>query len=522
MKGIAKAIVVEPSPVVRRSLGQMLRNRGLVVAECDSIGAALAYLAADNFDLLLANAVLPDGDGLEFLARDRTANAGRLRVAILEANAGDVPEGPGATLRKPFGEADVRALWESLKALRRAGGRPPAAAPAPADPVERLLRGDSMAMVQLRALVQTVARTDTTVLIQGESGTGKELIARALQMQSMRAKAPFVSVNCAALPESLVESELFGHERGSFTGALTRREGRFEMAHGGTILLDEVTEISPAVQAKLLRVLQERELERVGGSVPVKIDVRVIATTNRDLEVAVSQGQFRGDLYFRLNVVPIHVPPLRERGGDIRLLATTFLSQFREKHGRPPARLTPEAIGWLEGREWPGNVRELQNLIERVAIVCAEEEVEARHFEVMPRSLVAGRQEPVPVPRRLPAPAPAPPVLAAAPAPPPAPAPAPATPAPPAHRLPAPAAVGPSQFTPRPLEEVEREHILATLAHTRGNRNQAARLLDINIRTLRNKLAVYLGSPKADEPASSDDRSASDDAGETLPENPGP
>src|SRR5437763_6883118 len=214
------------------------------------------------------------------------------------------------------------------------------------------LLGHSPAIDKLRALIRKVARTQATVLIQGESGTGKELVARALYRQSPRATAPFIKVNCAAIPENLIESEFFGHEKGAFTGALNKREGRFELAHGGTILLDEVSEVSPQVQAKLLRVLQERELERVGGNRTIKVDVRVIATTNRNLEQSVEKKEFRQDLFFRLNVVPIQVPPLRERIEDVPYLADQFMQRMARKHGVRVAGISAECHGTLRAHSW--------------------------------------------------------------------------------------------------------------------------------------------------------------------------
>ena len=234
------------------------------------------------------------------------------------------------------------------------------------------LLGNSPAMQNLRALIRKVARTQATVLVQGESGTGKELVARALYRESSRASAPFIKVNCAAIPENLIESEFFGHERGAFTGALNKREGRFELAHGGTILLDEISEISPSVQAKLLRVLQERELERVGGNRTIKVDVRVIATTNRNLEHSVEKKEFRQDLFFRLNVVPVHVPPLRERAEDVPLLAEEFMRRFARKHGVHVKGFTDAAVRVMKNHNWPGNVRELQNVVERAVILCGD------------------------------------------------------------------------------------------------------------------------------------------------------
>jgi DNA-binding NtrC family response regulator len=332
------------------------------------------------------------------------------------------------------------------------------------------LIGNSQALENLRQLIRKVARTQATVLIAGESGTGKELVARALHRESPRAAAPFIKVNCAAVPENLIESEFFGHERGSFTGATSKREGRFELAHGGTILLDEISEISPQVQAKLLRVLQERELERVGGNRTIKVDVRVIATTNRRLEESVERKEFRQDLFFRLNVVPIHVPPLREHKEDVAFLAHQFMPRFARKHGARVHGISDSALAALDAHPWPGNVRELQNVIERAVILCGDSgllELEHLGFSRFGSGDLS-------------APASTPPAAAAASA-----SSAPAAPA----------------AEPGTLAEMEKRHILAALERTKQNRTHAARLLGISIRTLRNKLNEYGVKGKESESA---------------------
>lgn len=236
--------------------------------------------------------------------------------------------------------------------------------------------GESTTLADVFRILAKVAPTDSTVLVTGESGTGKELLVRALHAQSQRAGQPLVPINCGAIPKELLESELFGHEKGAFTHAIRSRPGRFEMADGGTVFLDEIGEMELSLQVKILRVLQEREIERVGGTGPRKVDVRIVAATNRNLEAEVEAGRFREDLYYRLNVIPLHLPPLRERGNDILQLAETFLQRFCERKARPPLRLTPDTRRVLVAYPWPGNVRELENFMERLSILVDGDRIE--------------------------------------------------------------------------------------------------------------------------------------------------
>ena len=321
----------------------------------------------------------------------------------------------------------------------------------------REIIGKSPAITRLKDLIHRVGRTNATVMISGENGTGKELVANDIFLNSQRANKPFIKVNCAAISETLIESEFFGHEKGSFTGATDQRDGRFELADGGTILLDEISEISLALQAKLLRVLQEREFERVGGNKTIKVDVRVLATTNRDLLKSVQKGEFREDLYYRLNVFPIQVPPLRERTGDVEILANHFLERFSKEHGIKSGGFSESGIAGLLAHNWPGNVRELQNVVERAAIL-AEEGVPIS-AELMgltsPAPVVTTQAAPVAQESATPVPA--------------------------------------SNSEVMPLHELEKRAIFEALERTNGNRTQAAELLQISIRTLRNKLAEYRG-----------------------------
>jgi DNA-binding NtrC family response regulator len=340
--------------------------------------------------------------------------------------------------------------------------------------------GGHPAILRVLALAKQVARSKATVLIAGESGTGKEMFARFLHAHSDRAAKPFVALNCAALPEHLLESELFGHERGAFTGAIARKLGKFELATGGTILLDEISEMDLGLQAKLLRVLQEGEFDRVGGTETVKVDVRVLATTNRRLEQYVEEGKFRQDLYYRLNVIPLKLPALRERGQDILYLASFFVDKFRKGYGLGPLHFSVAARDWLLSYDWPGNVRELQNLMERAVLLAGDGPIEKVHF------LLEGDEFPLEeesaVSMELVTSLNRPPSGAYGPD-------GGAFGEQAGDQEAGGLAVMPQGVVP--LEIMERQMILRSLDQTSGNRTQAAQLLGISVRTLRNKLNEY-------------------------------
>src|SRR5215510_9478424 len=346
---IEKIIVLEDDLIVRKSLEQQLRYRRYDVASASTIAETQELLAKDNFDLLIMDVRLPDGISTDLLKQLQARPVKPLVVMISGFGTVDLAvecmsNGAFTFLTKPFSPEQLTVTLKKAEEHTQLVKVNQYLSHAEDEESGYELLGQTQAMEQLRQLIRKVARTQATVLIQGESGTGKELVARALYRQSPRATAPFIKLNCAAIPENLIESEFFGHEKGAFTGALTKREGRFELAHGGTILLDEISEISPQLQAKLLRVLQERELERVGGNRTIKVDVRVIATTNRRLEQSVEKKEFREDLFFRLNVVPIHVPPLRDHREDIQPLAEEFMRRFSRKHGIHVRGLSDSAL----------------------------------------------------------------------------------------------------------------------------------------------------------------------------------
>lgn len=454
---IEKILVLDDEPLIRKSLSLILQRRRAGVATAATLAEARRHLATDSFDMVFMDLRLPDGDGTDLL---KELTAGREQPFIvmmtgygsLESAVHCIRAGAFDYLVKPFSDGQIEVVVERAEEFQRLVSVN-AYLQRPADDPGGMV-GESPVMRDLLRLIERVAPTEVTVLIQGESGTGKEVVATEIHRRSARAKAPFIKVNCAAVAENLMESEFFGHEKGAFTGAVQRREGRFELAHGGTILLDEVSEISPALQAKLLRVLQEREFERVGGTKTIRVDVRVLATTNRDLSRAVQEGRFREDLFYRLNVFPVVCPPLRDRDADVIVLAGEFLHRAARRHGRELPGFTAEAVAALRAHGWPGNVRELQNVVERAAILAEPgNPVTAAMLGLEPTHPAGPVQEVV-------------------------------------REVKEPLA---------PLAEMERRWILRALAEAGGKRGLAAEILELSPRTLRYKLAEYRAAGYLDD-----------------------
>ncbi len=384
----ARVLVVDDEPAIRDTMRMILEYDGHECLVAASGQEALAIADRDNPDLVFLDIKMPGMDGLEVLSRLRAANEA-LPVVIVSAHgtaataleAGRL--GAFRFVEKPLSKDYVLdAIREGLElgTLRRENRQLKSELGA-----RHQLIGASASLKQIMEQVRRAAPTNATVLILGESGVGKELIARAIHRNSLRARERFVQVNCAAIPEELIESELFGHERGAFTGATEKQIGKFEMADRGTIFLDEVADMSAKTQAKVLRVLQEGEVERLGSSKTIKVDVRVIAATNKDLEEEIAEGRFREDLYFRLSVIPISVPPLRERLDDIPVLVQHFVSQFTRDNNRRPARFSPGAIDALRQARWRGNIRELRNVIERLLIMSDRDVIEPEEVRAVVR-----------------------------------------------------------------------------------------------------------------------------------------
>jgi two-component system, NtrC family, nitrogen regulation response regulator NtrX len=378
-------LVVDDEPEIRNSLGGVLEDEGYCPEAVESGEACLAALPGGPYELVLLDIWLPGIDGMEVLARIQEMPFGERPIVIVISGHGSIEAAVKATklgafdfLEKPLSAEKVSVVVKNALEHRRLLLE------------NNLLKGDtdaryriigeSVPMKALRQQLTLMAGTNGRVLIYGESGTGKELVAHAIHQMSRRAAEPFVEVNCAAIPEELIESEMFGHSKGSFTGAHDTKIGKFQKADGGTLFLDEVGDMSLRTQAKVLRALEEQRFEPVGAHESVQVDVRVVAATNKNLDDEIERGNFREDLFYRLNVIPFFVPPLRERREDIPLLADHFLREFTRAYGRKPKELTPEAYRVLTDYHWPGNVRELKNLIERIVILNPQVRVDARHI----------------------------------------------------------------------------------------------------------------------------------------------
>jgi len=435
-----RILVVDDEEPIRGLIEQILEREGFEVETASDGPTGLEKATSGEFDLILLDVRIPRKDGMTVLREIREVDPDAVVMvmtayASIEQALEALRAGAYDYVPKPFKKDELlvrvrRALdYERLRAENRRLH----------EELRRTFKfegivGTSPKMQEALRIAAAVASTDATVLIYGETGTGKEVLARSIHYQSHRAQGPFVAINCGAIPETLLETELFGHEKGAYTGAVQTRIGKFEAADGGTVFLDEVGDMSPAMQVKLLRVLQERTIERVGGNRPIKVDVRVIAATNRDLRQAIREGNFREDLFYRLSVIPIVLPPLRERVEDIPILAQHFLERYRERYRKNIRGFTPQAQRKLRRYAWPGNVRELEFCIERAVILCTGEEITAQ-------DLWLGEEE------------------------------------------------GEDRFPT--LAEVERRHILRALEEAGGDLTRAATLLGISVPALRRKLGEH-------------------------------
>jgi len=477
---LRKVLIVDDEPSVRFVLGKTCERAGVPFEEAGSAEEARDRLrelggGKDGIGLVLLDVRLPGDDGFKLLGEIGGRSDSPFIVVMtaedtMRSAVEAMKRGAADYLGKPFDLARVERIVKDLAQGAPNGPEGVEAEPLPpsAEPkkykdlsLPELLIGRSAAMIEIYKEIGRVARTEMTVLLMGESGTGKELVARAIHGNSTRSRAPFVTVNMAAIPKDLIESELYGHEKGSFTGAVERRPGKFELASGGTLFLDEIGEMPIDLQAKLLRVLQEREIDRVGGTRPLSVDVRIVAATNADLARSVEEGRFRRDLYYRLAVVPIRLPPLREREGDVILLARHFLAKYGEQLKGRPLSLGKDAEPLLLSHAWPGNVRELQNVIQRALLKLAGSRVGANDLSgLLPSAAVQERGVAGLVESILDAPAPE---------------------------------AGRYQAA---LAAIEAPLIAAALGRTKGNQLRAAELLGMNRNTLRERMRALGMKPK--------------------------
>jgi DNA-binding NtrC family response regulator len=434
-------LVVDDEPGMRMALKANFERDGWRVETASGTAEAVHKYNQASFPLVVTDVCMPDGDGLELMRRVRAADSSTA-VIVLTA-FGTVAQAVQAMqngacdyLTKPFSFEQLQSTVERV--MRGSATASPRQA-------HTEIVGNSAALLRVLDRARLAAQTDADILVEAESGTGKELLARFIHESSRRREKPFIAVNCAAVPEALLESELFGHVRGAFTGATVAKAGKFELANHGTLLLDEIGEMPLELQPKLLRVLQEREVERVGDTRTIPVNIRIIATTNVSLQVMVEQGRFRADLYYRLNVIPLSLPPLRDRGDDIAVLAEYFAAKFAAQAGRPMPYLHPDFLTGLKRHAWPGNARELSNFIRRVVTM-------SNATTIGPEHLVAESSRPLV-----------------------------------AKALPAHNGLQPGT----PIRELERQLLETTLQLTGGNRTHAAEMLGISLRTIRNKIREF-------------------------------
>ena len=444
---IEKILVVDDDDLSRGYLSEALQRNGYSVDNARDGQEAVGLTDKQNYDMIFLDMRMPRMGGMKVLERVKKTSKETTVVIMtaygsIESAVEAMQKGAYDYIIKPFSVDNIELLLKRVQERQKLIDENKYWRSKLDSNVENEFVIDKQSkMFEVLNNVKRMAQSKASVLIQGESGTGKEIIAQSIYSHSQRNSKPFIKVNCAALSESLLESELFGHEKGAFTGADIKRMGRFELANGGTLLLDEISEVSPKIQSKLLRVLELEEFERVGGSKTLKVDVRVIATTNRDLEQEIEKGNFRQDLYFRLNVIPVIVPPLRERREDIPVLAEYFLEKFKSGMDTPLKEISKEAIDILVQYDWPGNVREIKNLIHRCTVMIDSEVLMPVHFENMLNMQKPKKSNEI--------------------------------------------SVG------QTIEDVERELIYKTLEKTGGNKTRAAEILDVTPRTLRNKLSRY-------------------------------
>jgi len=445
-------LVVDDELSMRTTVAESLLDSGYVVETAGDGVEALKKFEREAFHVVITDIRLPGMNGIDVLRRVKEISVETPVIVItgygtVSAAVEAMKEGASDFIMKPFSLDHLGMILQDV--LSKNGGQEKPVSPGTTHGSSFVTRDERME--SLLKLLKNVSASSSSILIQGESGTGKELLARYIHNQSQRAHMPFVAVNCAAIPHHLLESEMFGYEKGAFTGASMRKAGKFELANGGTLLLDEIGEMDIQLQAKLLRVIQESEVDRLGAKAPVPVDVRIVSTTNADLKARIEEKKFRSDLYYRLNVIPITVPPLRNRKGDIAILASHFIRKYSSRNEKIPPALSSNALRLLEQYEWPGNVRELENVMERSVLLCGENVIRPEHLCLeQDDASIPSSDGSVDI-----------------------------------------SAVDVKRFDGITLRDVERKLIFETLEQVNGNRTRASEILGISVRTMRNKLNEY-------------------------------
>ncbi len=443
-------LVVEDDINMQKALLTTLKRAGYGVTTCSDAFQGSAEFRRGGYQLVITDMKMPDRSGIDLLTEIKELTQNMPVIMITGAGTIDtavdaMKKGAFDYILKPFSPEKIEALI--LKALESARQAVRRRAPKKRKVLENIeIVSKNPKMQQIIKLIESAAKSKSTVLIQGESGTGKERVARMIHCSSPRCKGPFVAVNCAALPEGLMESEFFGHEKGSFTGAIVKKDGKFKLADGGTILLDEVSEMPMFLQAKLLRVIQEREIDPVGSLLPVEVDVRIIATTNKDLKKAVKNGKFREDLFYRLDVIPISLPKMIERKEDLRYLIDLFVKKYCKENKKDILGIQDDAMDFLRSYHWPGNIRELENTIERAVVIATEKQIQIKDLMLPSAESMSALQM---------------------------------------------SAFDEFLKVGSTISQMERKLIIISLEKTAGNKTKAAEMLGINVKTLRNKIREY-------------------------------
>lgn len=457
-----RILIVDDDTSMRMALCETLESCGYIIETASNGFEALNKFKEGTFEAVITDMRMPGMSGMEVLKSIKKLSPESPVILItaygtVNTAVEAMKEGASDFIMKPFSLEDIEFVVKNVLATHGEKEEREIKPPPKTNFTDREIITNDSRILGIFEFLKTVAKSKSSVLIQGESGTGKELFARFIYRHSDRKQMPFVAVNCAAIPDNLLESEMFGFEKGAFTGAIQKKVGKFELANGGTLLLDEITEMNTHLQAKLLRVIQEKEIDRIGGKMPFPVDVRIIATTNADVRKCIEEKKFREDLYYRLNVIPLKIPPLRERKGDVELLSRYFLKKYCNLNDKPLPILVEKTLNLLNSYDWPGNVRELENVIERAVLICQENTLLPEHLHLEDSAADGSAEEKMSSSQKE-----SPVVTAEI-----------------------------SQLKDMTIWEMEKELIFSTLNKVKGNKTKASEMLGISVRTMRNKLQEY-------------------------------